>query len=204
MNLTELIAASFGDAHREDYVTAHSARFVAEAESYIFAKLESYGLTYNLTDADRVIALDTEYNLPSKTVMVRKILYNYVPLDQKDETYIGMNRAAQTVHAYVVRPRTVVFAGVPGAATIFQLHYWGIPAALVAPTDTNTLLNEYPQLYKRAVQMPIYLRAGNIPAKQEAETDVVNLINQINRKVKKQIAGAEASQPYNVTWRSSF
>jgi hypothetical protein len=204
MNLTELVAAAFGDSHREDYVTAHSARFVAEAESYIFAKLEAYGLIVNLTDADRVIALDSEYNLPSKTVQVRKILYNYVPLDQRDETYIGMNRAAQTVHAYVVRPRTLVFAGVPAAAAILQLHYWGLPPALVSGTDTNTLLNEYPQLYKRAIQIPIYLRAENIPAKQEAETDVVNLISEINRKIKKQIAGAEASNPYNVTWRSSF
>jgi hypothetical protein len=79
-----------------------------------------------------------------------------------------------------------------------------LPAALVGGTDTNTLLNDYPQLYKRAIQVSIYLRAENIPAKQEAFNDVVDLIGSINSKVKKQLAAAEASNPYNTTWRSSY
>ncbi len=204
MNRSELIDAAFGDAHREDYITLHSSRFIAEAEAFIFAKLESYGLTYVLGDVDRVVPLDSEYNLPSKLVTLRKVIYNYAPLDQRDETFIAHWRTSPDVIGYVIRPRTIVFAGIPPASAALTILYWGLPPALVNGTDTNTLLNEYPQLYKRAIQISIYLRAENIPAKQEAENDVVNLIADINRKVKKQMAGAEASNPYCTTWRSSY
>jgi hypothetical protein len=204
MNLTELQTAAFGDAHREDYLTANGARFVAEAEAFIFMRLASYGLEATLNDAARVSVGSNVYNLPSKTVQVRHVIYNNVELDPVDETFVAARSTLSQVVGYVVRPLTIAFAGTPALTTTLAFHYFGLPAALVNPTDTNTLLNDYPQLYKRAIQISIYERAQNWEAHQKAKEDTVTSIDQINRKVKKMLGGARSSNPYNVEFRSSY
>lgn len=203
MNFTDLKAAVLSDAHREDY-TAHIDRFVAEAEALIFARLESYGLETTLIDANRVSVLSPVYSLPTKFVEVRQLIYNDLPLDKRDESAIYNLRNAGEVIAYCVRPRTLVVAANTPANASLYLHYWGLPAALVSGTDTNTLLNEYPQLYKRATQISVFERMKDYDAKADAQRDVNALIDEINRKVKKQLGGARASNPYNVRYRSSY
>jgi hypothetical protein len=203
MNFDELKTRALSDAHREDY-TDQIDGFVEQAQAHIFARLEAYGLEYTLTDVDRVETDSPIYTLPQPFTAERYILYNEMPLDKRDESAIYNLRNVSDVLVYAMRPRTVIFAGIPAADSELELHYWGLPAALVNPTDTNTLMNEYPTLYIEATQIFIYKRARDFDKVNETTTSVNNLIASINRKVKKQMGGARSSNPYNVRWRSSY
>lgn len=205
MNFGELKTAILSDSHREDY-TAHVARFVQEAEGLIASRLESYSLEYTFSDADR--AGDTTsnvYTLPPKVVQVRHILYNNLPLEEQNESAIGLYRSSSDVLMYVVRPLTVAFAGIPPALAAPKMLYFGLPAALSADVDTNTLLTDYPQLYKESAQVALFKRAENLEKSSAAFQSVISLIDDINRRVKKQMGGAQSlATPYNVTFRSSY
>jgi hypothetical protein len=211
MNRVQLITAALGDAHRLDYLTLTeggmlaSDRFMAEAEAMISSRLEFYALEYTLTDTDRILALSPIYNQPSRVTMVRSIIRSDgIPLDPVDENVIGEWQSASTVLAYVVRPKTLLFAGTPGATTTFLLQYFGMPAPLLVDTDTNALLNEYPQLYKESIQVSVFKRAQDYDKASAMFQSANALIDEINRKMKKLIGGARSANPYNTTWRSSY
>lgn len=203
MNFSELKTRALSDSHREDY-TSYVTGFVEQAESHIFSRLEAYGLEYELTDSDRIESESPVYTLPQPFTAERHILYNGLPLDKRDESAIYNLRQATDVICYAMRPNTVIFSGVPAEETTFELHYWGLPAPLVNDTDTNALMNRYPNLYIEATQIFIYKRARDFDKAREATQSVNSLIDSINRKVKKQMGGARASNPYNVQWRSSY
>lgn len=203
MNFSELKTRALSDSHREDYDTL-VAGFVELAEAFIFARLEAYGLETTLTDAQRIETDSPVYNLPTKFVSERYLILDGLPLDKRDETAIYNLRNSSRVVAYAMRPRTVIFASTPATGASINLHYWGLPAPLVQETDTNTLMNEYPMLYIEATQIYIYKRARDFDKSRESESSVVDTIKQINRKVKKQMGGVVSSNPYNVTWRSSY
>jgi hypothetical protein len=207
MNYAELRDAIVTDAHREDYadVPGLVERFVAEAEGMIFAKLKSYGLEYTLTDTDRSAVDSPIYTLPTKVVQIRHVIPSECqPLTQVDETLIAMNRTCTDVKFYCVRPTTLILAGTPAEEAEFLLLYWGQPEALVDDTDTNTLLNDFPQLYKEAAQVPLFKRAKDFESAQIAFQSANSLIDEINRTVKKKMAGAQAANGYNVSYRSSY
>lgn len=204
MNYSELKTAILSDSHREDY-TDHIDRFVDEAEAFIFARLQSYGLQVTLTDADRSGVDSPVYTLPDKLVQVRYLIpTGCKPLDQVDETMIALWQNSSHVMVYAVRPTTLIIAGLPAANSEFDLQYFGLPAPLEDDADTNTLLNDYPQLYKEAAQVPLFKRAKDYEAAQIAQDSATGIINEINRKIRKQLGGARASNPYNVDFRSSY
>lgn len=204
MNYGELKAAILSDSHREDYVD-EVARFVTEAEGMIYARLKSYGLEYTLTDADRSATDSPVYTLPVKTVQVRHVIPPLCqPLTQSDETTVAMNRTATRAYVYAVRPNTIIIAGTPAAEATFLLQYYGLPAPLVADGDTNTLLNDFPQLYKEAAQVPLFKRAKDFESAQVAFQSANSLIDEINRLVRKKTSGAQSANPYNVSFRSSY
>ncbi len=204
MNCAELKTAVLSDSHREDY-TDHIDRFLEEGEAFIFARLQSYGLQVTLTDADRSGVDSGVYTLPPKLIQVRYVIpTGCKPLDQVDETAVALWQNNPRVGMYSIRPTAIVIAGIPAADAEFDLQYFGLPAALVDDADTNQLLNDYPQLYKEATQVPLFKRAQNYQAAQIAQDSATGIINEINRKVRKQLGGARASNPYNVSFRSSY
>lgn len=204
MNRVQLIAAALGDAHREDY-QPYADRFLQEAESMISARLEFYGLEYTLTDTDRIATLSPVYNQPARVTLVRHVLRSDGwPLDGVDETVIAQYQGAAQIVAYAVRPKTLILAGTPGAGAAFTLQYFGMPAPLVADTDTNTLLNDYQQLYKEAFQVSVFKRANDLEKASAMFQSSNALIDELNRKMKKLIGGARSSNPYNTCWRSSY
>lgn len=206
MNRSELITAALSDSHREDY-TAHASRFVSEAEAMIAARLETYGLEVTLTDTDRGDDITSPvYSLPARLKLVRHVfkIGEPIPLDAVDETTVGQYSNIVQVACYAVRVSSLIFAGLPPEDTQFRLHYFGLPAPLVQDTDTNSLLNDFPQLYKEAMQVSIFKRARDYEAATAAFTSANGLIDEINRQVKKQLGGARSSNPYNVGWRSSY
>lgn len=204
MNFGELKTAILSDSHREDYAD-EVERFVAEAEGMIYARLKSYGLEYTLTDADRSDTASPVYTLPTKVVQVRHVIPpECQPLTQADETLVAMQKTSTQVSVYTVRPNTIVLAGTPAAEATFLLQYFGLPAPLAADVDTNALLNDFPQLYKEAAQVPLFKRAKDFESAQVAFQSANSLIDQINSMVRKKISGAQSANPYNVSFRSSY
>lgn len=205
MNYGELKTAILSDSHREDYSEETVERFVAEAEGLIYARLKSYGLEYTLTDADRSAVDSPIYTLPEKVVQIRHVIPpECQPLTQADETIIAMNKTSTLVRFYTVRPTTVVIAGTPAADATFLLQYYGLPASLNLDGDTNTLLRDYPQLYKEAAQVSLFKRAKDFESAQVMHQSVNGLIDQINSTVRKALGGAQSANPYNVSFRSSY
>lgn len=207
MDRNTVLTAAFSDAHREDLQAAFGDRFLLEAESLIRARLEFYYSEATLDDTVRVTPAGAIYTLPQRDIsLVRHILRGSdgLPLDQTDETNIHTYGSLSQVVAYVVRPTTVVFAGTPGAGATFSIHYFGPPLPLVLPGDSNNLLNDYSDLYKWAIQSSIFQRARDYDAASAVTASANSKIDEINRKMKKLLGGARASNPYNTEWRSSY
>lgn len=204
MNRSELRDAIREDSRRTDYDDATVNRFIAEGESILLARLEGYGLEVELTDADRDDTSSAIYTLPSRVTAVRRVLReDGYPLTDVDETLIYMHRAALEVIEYCKRPTTLVIAGVPAAEATLSLHYYGVPPALT-DAESNTLIDDYPGLYKDLAMVALYERAG-APDRAAAKLQKANgLIDELNRKFKKAIGGRQASNAYNVDFRSSY
>lgn len=201
MNFGELKTAILSDSHRSDY-TAHVSRFVAQGEALIGLSLDGYFLETTIDEDDRV--LDAVYTLPAKVTTMRHVIYDNRPLDQADENLIGLYRSLGEVALYCMRGSTVVFAGIPPENAEFNLNYYGMPVALSNDSDTNNLLNDCPQLYIEAAQVYLYKRARNTQLAESAMTSVQFMIREINRRTKKKLGGAQSSNPYNVSFRSSY
>src|SRR3954469_19472890 len=139
MNCLQLKDAILGDCHRENY-TALIARFLEQGEALIRSRLESYGLEYNFSDADRLTTTTPIYALPARVTVVKQMIYNNMVLDQTDETLVSQYRSLGSVCMFAMRSVAVIFAGTPPPLASIQMLYMGLPAALVADTDTNALL----------------------------------------------------------------
>lgn len=201
MNYEELKAAILGDTHREDY-QPFIERFIQQGEALIALSLEGYFLEATIDEDDRVV--DAVYTLPSKVTLMRTVLYNNCPLDQVDETLVAQYRNVSDVRAYCMRDSTIVFAGIPGEDSEFQLNYFGLPAALENDVDTNNLLNDCPQLYIEAAQVYLFKRARNFEAASAMQQSAMAYIREINRKMKKKLGGGQSANAYNVSFRSSY
>lgn len=201
MNYSELQTAVLSDSHRQDYQSL-VPRFIQQGEALIALSLEGYFLEATINESNRI--LDAVYSLPSKVTLMRTVLYNNVPLDQVDETLTAQYRSITDVVAYCMRDPTIVFAGVPPPDSEFELKYFGMPAALVNPTDTNNLLNDCPQLYIEAAQVYVYKRARNLELASAMLQSVASYIREINRKMKKKLGGGQSANAYNVSFRSNY
>jgi hypothetical protein len=201
MIYSELKTAILGDTHREDYLP-YITRFIQQGEALIALSLEGYFLEATIDEDDRVV--DAVYTLPSKVTLMRTVLHDNCPLDQVDETLIAQYRTLADIRAYCMRDSTIVFAGIPAADSEFQLNYFGLPAALVNDADTNTLLNDCPQLYIEAAQVYLFKRARNFEASSAMLQSVASYIREINRKMKKKLGGGQSANAYNVSFRSSY
>lgn len=201
MNYSELKTAILGDTHREDY-SPYIVRFIQQGEALIALTLEGYFLEATLTEANRIV--EAAYTLPSKVTLMRTVLYNNLPLDQVDETLIAQYRSITDVRAYCMREPSILFAGIPPIDAEIQLKYFGMPAALVNDLDTNTLLNECPQLYIEAAQVYLFKRARNLELSGAMFQSVQSYIRDLNRKVKKKLGGGQSANAYNVSFRSNY
>jgi hypothetical protein len=201
MIYSELKTAILGDTHREDYAP-HIVRFIQQGEALIALTLEGYFLEATLNETNRVV--EAIYSLPSKVTLMRAVLYNNVPLDQVDETLVSQYRSITDLVAYCMRDSTILFAGIPPTDAEIQLKYFGMHAALVADADTNTLLNECPQLYIEAAQVYLFKRARNIELASAMFQSVQSMIRDINRKTKKKLGGGQSANAYNVSFRSNY
>lgn len=201
MNYTELKEAILSDTHRSDYSTLIN-RFVEQGEALIALSLEGYFLEATLTESDRVI--DAVYTLPAKVTMMRTVVHDDRTLVRTDETNIIDYRDDSAVHSYCMRDSTIVFAGIPPDDAEISINYYGLPAALSDSAPTNNLLTDCPQLYIEATQVYLFKRMRNYQAADLAMNSTQFIINELNRKMKKKLGGAQSANPYNVYFRSSY
>lgn len=206
MDRNTILTAAFSDAHREDLQATYASRFMLEAESLIRKRLEFYYQEATLDDTKRVAPNSAVYNLPARDIaLIRHVLRSDgLPLDQTDETNVHTYSSLSQVVAYVIRPSTVMIAGNPGAGDTLTIQYFGPPLPLVLDGDSNNLLNDYPDLYKEAVQVSIFKRARDYDAASAMFQSANSTIDEINRKMKKLLGGARSSNPYNTDWRSPY
>jgi len=206
MNYGELKTRALADSHREDFDTIVE-NFIAEGEALIETRLEAYPLEIQMDDLDRD---ENVYTIPASRVSLIRHVYvsGYeLPLTQSDESTVGLSIAANSSvpTTYAVRPNGVLaFGGNPATDAIITVHFFGMPARLVDDTDTNDLLEDYPQLYIEAAQVYIYKRAQDYESAQIVNESVIALCRELNRRMKKMLGGAEAVSPYNLNFRSSY
>jgi hypothetical protein len=203
MNYTELQQAILDDTHKSQYVGANIQRFIAQGEALISANLESFNFIAQLTDANRTVVGGPIYNLPARLTHLRYVKVDGRPLDKVDETSVYLFKNATTPVYYVQRATQIEIAGVPALLKNIDIDYMGMPAPL-AVTPTNTLLDEYPQLYMDAASVYVFRRAENEGKALECLESMRDLCNQLNRKSKKLLGGAQAAPAYNVRFRSSY
>lgn len=205
MNYSELQAAIIADTHKSEYAGETIQRLIAEGESLIRALVSTYALEYTLTDVDRASTESNVYSLPSRCQQVRYIYNaNAMPLDQVDENLAWEFRTKTELTMYAIRPRAVLIAGTPSAESELALHYFGMPEALSEEDPTNTLLDDYPQLYKEAASIYVFKRAQDYESAQIMFQSVQGLATKINGNVKKLLGGARAVNIYNTNFRSSY
>lgn len=204
MNYADLQERIATDSKREDLIN-DIPDFIAEGEQLIFSRLESYALEITLDDDDRVTPEGGVYTLPARLVTVRSIIpVGCVPLDRVDETLIAQYEHLGRAAMYVPRPTSIVIAGTPAPESEFLLQYFGKPLPLSDVNNENTLLTDYPKLYKQAAQVSLYQRAKDYEAAQIAFQEANSTVDEINRAMKKLLGGRRSSNPYNVTFRSSY
>jgi hypothetical protein len=204
MNYAELQQAILDDTHKSQYVGAPVQRFIAQGEELIDAHLESYNFLAQLTDANRVSAGSSNYNLPSRLTHLRYVRIDGRPLDKVDESSVYLSRNASMPIVYAQRASQIIFAGTPGTATAIDIDYMGMPARLTDIAPTNTLLDNQSQLYIDAASVFVYRRAQDYESAKIAFDNVLLMCKELNRKSKKLLGGAQAAGAYNVGFRSSY
>jgi hypothetical protein len=200
MDRNTIITAAFSDTHREDLQATYGSRFMLEAESMIRSRLEFYYQESVLEcDVIRVAPNSAVYTLPQRDIsLVRHVLRSDGwPLDQTDETNIAAYASLSTVVAYVVRPTTIMYCRQPRHGRYANAALLRNAAALVADGDSNNLLNDYPDLYKEAIQVSIWKRARDYDAATAMFQSANSKLDEINRKMKKLIRWRGSSNPYN-------
>lgn len=204
MNYTQLQQAVIDDTHKLQYTGADVQRYIAQGEALIGAHLEAYNFQGTLLDANRAAVNSPIYNLPSRLSQLRYVKIAGLPLDKVDETMLNLYRSATASVMYAQRPRTIEIAGNPGLTTVIDIDYMGMPEPLSAIAPTNTLLDEFPQLYIDAASHYVFKRAEDYESAELALQATLALCNRINRKVKKLLGGAQGAPAYNVNFRSSY
>lgn len=205
MNKEQLRDAVRADAHRENYDDSTIDRFIREGESVLLVRLEAYELTVTLDDDDRPDTTSGIYTLPQRLTSIRYLLdSNGVPLDQVSESEASLYASAVTSGIYCKRPSTIRISGVPGEGAEFQLSYWGVPDALDADDDTNSLITDHPQLYKNLTMVGVYERMKAYDQAVSMLQKSNSFIDELNRRAKKALGGHKGANVYNTAFRSSY
>lgn len=203
MNYTTLQQAIIDDCHKSQYAGAIVQDYIARGEALIGNYLEAFNFLAQLTDTNRVSAGSSNYNLPARLSQVRYVRINGLPLDKVDESSIYLQSSSNDPNAYAQRVGQIIIAGNPGAGVVIDIDYMGMPVPL-ATTPTNTLLDQYPQLYIDAASFYVHRRAQSYDDATACLDSLKAQCAEINRMTKKLLGGAQAVGPYNVNFRSSY
>ena len=168
--------------------------------------LTAYTLSTTLTDSDRVS--DGVYNVPGRLLMVRDIKLQGREGDGIQRVAPGQIRrldsTADVVQYCQNGDGTIEFRGVPGAAEVFDIVYFGTPAPFASDTDENTLLTDYETLYMSGSKFFLYTKTQDLELAQ-AELSLFNsIVENLNEQMARKIGGANVAPTYNFAGGSSY
>ncbi len=205
MNYGELKQAILDDTHRPALST-HVARFVRQCEGMIRRDLRGYIMRYNIVEADR--ETNGVYNLPDGVLEIRRIIPSSRQGDALDRVGPGQIRRLSTTADVVQYAQngdgTIEFRGVPAEFDIFQMIYYGMPAALVDDTDENDLLTDHETLYMSGSKFFLYLHTqdGELAS---YELDIfTSIMKTLNDSKARELGGATIAPAYNFSGGSAY
>lgn len=203
MNYVELQQAILDTTHKPQYAGDPVRLCIEQGETLIGAHLESYNFLAQLDDGDRASVDSPNYNLPERLSLLRYVRIDGMPLDKVDETGVYLYQTAGKPLVYVQRVGQISIAGNPGTGQLIDIDYMGMPEPL-SVVDTNTLLDQAPQLYIDAASVYVFRRARDYESASVALDSLRSLCRELNRKTKKLLGGAQSSRAYNTDFRSSY
>lgn len=205
MNYGELKTAVLDDSHRAD-LSAHVARFVREAEGMIRRDLTAYLLSTTITDSDRVAA--GLYNVPARLLMIRTVHLQGREGDGLDRVGPGQIRRLDTTFDVVQYCQygndTLEFRGVPAAADIFDVAYYGTPAPFASDADENDLLTDHESLYIAGAKFFLYLHTQDRELASDELDIFTGVIDTLNEQIARKIGGAIVAPSYNFAGGSAY
>ena len=205
MNYGELKTAILDDTHRPD-LSAHVARFIRQCEGMIRRDLNAYLINATLTDSDRVA--DGLYNIPGRLLQIRDIKLQGRQGDGIIRVMPGQIRRLDTTADVVQYAQngdsTIEFRGIPGAADIFEILYYGTPAPFAIDADTHALLTDHETLYMAGSKVFLYLHTQDKELAADEASLFNDVIDNLNEQVARQIGGAIVAPSYNFAGGSSY
>ena len=207
VNYSELQQAVIEDTHRPD-LAGLVPRFIRESEGMIRREMTAYLLTTTLSESDRNLANGSQYSLPDGAQVIRRLsLQGQVG---SDITRIALgsitNYPVTNRVAVYVEPGdgTIEFRGTPTENAVFDLNYFGMPARLADPGDTNALLDENETLYKAGAMFYLYQNTQD----RELATDSIHvftsIIETLNDEIARKIGGAKITASYQFGNRGGY
>ena len=199
MTYAELQAAVIEDTHRPDLASL-VPRFIREGEGMIRREMTAFLLTTTITEADRSVTIPAQYTLPVGVLVIRRIALAGQLGGEISRIALGAITSytdTQRVALYVEPgDGTIEFRGVPAEDTIFDLNYYGMPAALTDPTDTNSLLDEHETLYKAGAMFYLYQNTQDRELASDALAVFNGVVDTLNEQIARKLGGAKITASY--------
>lgn len=205
MNYGELKTAVLDDTHRPD-LSGHVARFVRQCEGLIRRDLRGYLVSTTLTDSDR--SSGGVYSLPARLLEVRHISLQGRQGDGLTHVAPGQIRRLDSTADVMQYAQngddTIEFRGIPSAADVFDILYYGTPAPFSADADENALLTDHESLYMAGTKFFLYLHTQDRELAND-ELDIFNgVVGTLNDQLARKIGGANIAPVYNMAGGSSY
>ncbi len=205
MNYAELQQAIIDDTHRPDKA-ALVPRFIRQAEGLIRTDLTAYELSTTLGEADRVS--NGTYRLPARIVEIRSLyrrgVQGYALRKVSAEAVRGFHVSSDPTHFAQFADDRIEIRGTPGLDATFDLAYFGTPAPLANPTDTNELLTDYETLYISGAKFFLYTNTQDRELANDDLAIFTGMIETLNEQAARKIGGAEIAPAYNFSAPSSY
>lgn len=198
------------DAHRADLGDVKAADFVRQAEGVIYRTLRGASMIrrVNLTDADRVTALEGFYTLPTAFLEHRAIFLEGSrdrPLDAVSLAELRLVRGSSTVRQFTVISKTEVeFRGVPSDTQEMELIYFARPATLTNPTDDNLILIENESVYLDAGLAALYGFTQDLELRDTHAAALGETIETLNEQAGRLLGGANTHGYYCLSSFGSY
>lgn len=208
MNYGELKAAILSDSHRAGHpeIVNEVPRFIRGCEGLIRRDLKAYALRTTITDSDRIA--DGLYNVPGSLLEVRSLHLQGRQGDSLQAVSPGQVRrlslTADVLWYAQNGDDTIQFRGNPSNTHIFDLLYFGTPAALASDSDTNDLLTDHEGLYIAGSLFYLYLHTQDRELAQDQLEIFNGVIETLNDQIARKIGGGNVASSYNMTSESAY
>ena len=204
LNYGTLKSQILEDAHRADLSTKVDD-FVRRAEGIIYRKLRSAELVtrVDLTDSDRVTALEGFYTLPADYLEDRSFfLVNSssgdIQLESVSLAELRRYSGGSPVRHYSIISQTVVeFRGVPSTTDVVELIYFARPTQFSGDSDVNDILTNHESIYLDASLAALYKYTQDLELSQTHQDAADAAIEALNEQTGRVLGGARTSGYYD-------